>query len=77
VEAVAYHPRRVPQNGIDIVLLVYAANLLAHEREAIAAGTTPPEFDMELLEQTGAASRLADWRMIAETAYSNQAQLVT
>jgi putative nucleotidyltransferase with HDIG domain len=79
VEAVAHHhhPRRVPQNGIDMVLLVYAANLLAHEREAIAAGTTPPEFDMELLEQAGAASRLADWRMIAETAYSNQAQLVT
>jgi putative nucleotidyltransferase with HDIG domain len=79
VEAVAHHhhPRRVPQNGIDMVLLVYAANLLAHEREAIAAGTTPPEFDMELLEQAGAASRLADWRMIAETAHSSQAQLVT
>ncbi len=79
VEAVAHHhhPRRVQQNGIDMVLLVYAANLLAHEREAITVGTTPPEFDMELLEQTGAASRLADWRMIAETAYNSQAQLVT
>jgi len=60
-----------------MVLLVYAANLLAHEREAIAAGTTRPEFDSALLEQAGAASRLADWRIIAETAYGSQAELLT
>jgi putative nucleotidyltransferase with HDIG domain len=79
VEAVAHHhhPRRVAQNGIDTVLIVYVANLLALEREALAKGGRPPEFDMELLEETGAAPRLADWRVIAEAAYSNQPQLVT
>jgi putative nucleotidyltransferase with HDIG domain len=78
VEAVAHHhhPRRVPHNGLDIVFVVYAANLLAAEREAIARGAEPPAFDMELFEQTGAAPLLADWRTLAEAAFANQAQLV-
>ena len=79
VEAVAHHhhPRRVPQNGLDIVFVVYAADLLAGEREAIARGFEPPAFDVELFEQTGAAPLLAEWRNLAEAAFASQAQPVT
>jgi len=78
VEAVAHHhhPRRLPQNGMDTILVVYVANLLAREREALAKGTTPPPFDMEYLEQAGAAANLEKWRKIAESADTGQKQLV-
>jgi putative nucleotidyltransferase with HDIG domain len=78
VEAVAHHhhPRRVAHKEIDMVLVVYFANLLALEREALARGAKPPEFDMELLEETGLAARLGDWRIVAEAAYASQTQLV-
>lgn len=77
VEAVAHHhhPRRVAQTGIDMVFVVYVANLLAHERDALANNSALPEFDMELLEQTGAAARLDDWRKIADVADAKQTQL--
>lgn len=79
VEAVAHHhhPRRVPQNGVDMVLVVYIANLLAHEREALVGGPPAPPLDMELLEQNGAASLVPAWRKIAEAADTKQGQLVT
>lgn len=78
VEAVAHHhhPRRVPANGVDMVLVVYVCNLLAHEREALEQGAPPPELDMELLQQAGIAQRLPEWRKIAEAAQMNQGQLV-
>jgi putative nucleotidyltransferase with HDIG domain len=70
VEAVAHHhhPRRVPVNGLDMVLLVFVTNLLVHEREALEQGAVPPAFDMELLEQAGLADHLPEWRKIAEAA---------
>ena len=79
VEAVAHHhhPRRVPQHGIDMVFVVYISNLLALEREAIAKNANPPIFDDELVEQTGATARLAEWRKIAEAAHTKQMQPVT
>jgi len=79
VEAVAHHhhPRRVPHNEVDIVIVAYVANLLAVEREAIATGSQPLEFDMELLEETGAAVHLPDWRAIAEMAHLNEPQPVS
>lgn len=79
IEAVAHHhhPRRVPQKGLETILIVYAANLLAREREALAKGTNPPAFDMAYLEQIGAAEHLENWRKIAESAYTSQTQLVT
>jgi putative nucleotidyltransferase with HDIG domain len=79
VEAVAHHhhPRRIPANGLDMVLLVYVANLLAHEREALEHGTPAPEFDMELLEQAGLGSHLPEWRKIAEAAQTAPTQLVS
>jgi HD-like signal output (HDOD) protein len=79
VEAVAHHhhPRRVPQNGVDMVLVVYVANLLAHERAALAGGPSAPPLDMELLELNDAAALVPAWRKIAEAADSKQSQLVT
>lgn len=79
VEAVAHHhhPRRVPQNGVDMVLVVHVANLLAHEREALTGGPPAPPLDVELLEQNGAASLVPAWRKIAEAADTKQGQLVT
>ncbi|MGA2419330.1 MAG: response regulator [Candidatus Acidiferrum sp.] len=78
VEAVAHHhhPRRVAPNGVDMVVVVYVCNLLAHEREAIASGATPPAFDMELLAEAGIAPLLHAWRKIAEAAHTSAAQLV-
>jgi putative nucleotidyltransferase with HDIG domain len=78
VEAVAHHhhPRRAPANGVDMALVVYVCNLLAHEREALEQGAPPPEFDMELLQQAGVAEHLPEWRKIAEAAQINQGQLV-
>jgi len=70
VEAVAHHhhPRRVHPNGLDMVLLVYITNLLAHEREAMEQGTPPPSFDQELLQEAGIADKIPEWRKIAEAA---------
>ena len=41
-----------------MVLLVYLANLLAHEKEAFEAGSAPPVYDMALLEEAGVADKL-------------------
>ncbi|HET7107461.1 MAG TPA: response regulator [Candidatus Acidoferrum sp.] len=78
VEAVAHHhhPRRVPLNQADLVVVVYVCNLLAHEREALDQGAPSPEFDMDLLQQAGIADLLPEWRKIAEAAHLNQEQLV-
>jgi putative nucleotidyltransferase with HDIG domain len=78
VEAVAHHhhPRRVPQGGIDMVLVVYVSNILALERTAVAGGTNSLQLDMELLEQNNATSFLPEWRKIAEAADSKQTQPV-
>jgi HD-like signal output (HDOD) protein/CheY-like chemotaxis protein len=78
VEAVAHHhhPRRVPANGVNMVLVVYVCNLLAHEREALEKGAPPPDFDIELLQQAGIAEHLLEWRKIAEAAQMSQGQLV-
>ncbi|HKM68321.1 MAG TPA: response regulator [Candidatus Acidoferrum sp.] len=79
VEAVAHHhhPRNFPSAGMDMVLLVYITNLLAHEREALEHSGAPPQFDMELLELAGVADRLPEWRKIAQAAQIHQVQLVS
>lgn len=78
VEAVAHHhhPRRASANGTEMALLVHVSDLLANEREALARGAAPPQFDMELLQQAGIAERLPEWRKIAEAAHTSQGQLV-
>jgi hypothetical protein len=65
----------VPHSGSDMILSVYVANVLSLEREALAKGTAPPELDMELLEQNDRVTTLPEWRKIAETADSKQAEL--
>jgi putative nucleotidyltransferase with HDIG domain len=79
VEAIAHHhhPRRIPPKGLDILFVVYAANLLALEREALARGSEPPTFDSELFDETGATPHLEDWRNLAEAAFASQAQPVS
>ena len=77
VEAVAHHhhPRRVPTKGVDMVLVVYLANQLAHEVEALETRSAPPSLDLELLQEAGVADRLAEWRKIAEAAHALDSQL--
>jgi putative nucleotidyltransferase with HDIG domain len=78
VEAVAHHhhPRRVAHQGMDAVLAVYLGNLLAREREALARGAKLPAFDEELLNESGAAPHLEEWRKIGASAENQQAELV-
>jgi HD-like signal output (HDOD) protein len=78
VEAVAHHhhPRRVPTKGVDMILAVYAANLLAREVCATKKNVAPPKFDMEFLQEGGAADLLPKWRGIAEAALAREHKLV-
>ena len=78
VEAVAHHhhPRRVPASGMDMVLLVYVANMLAHEREDLESGNPPREVDLQLLKDAGVADHLPEWRKIAEDAQNGLRELV-
>jgi putative nucleotidyltransferase with HDIG domain len=71
VEAVAHHhhPRRVPSKDLNMIVVVYAANLLAHEVSGSRKGLPVPEFDMEFLSQAGVADLLPKWRQIAEAAH--------
>jgi putative nucleotidyltransferase with HDIG domain len=77
VEAVAHHhhPRRVQHSGMDMILVVYVANILALERESLVKGIASPELDMELLEENDMVALLPEWRRIAESADSQQAEL--
>ncbi len=78
VEAVAHHhhPRRVPTKGMDMILAVYASNILAHEVCATEKHVTPPKFDMEFLQLAGAVDLLPKWRDIAEAALASESRLV-
>jgi HD-like signal output (HDOD) protein len=61
VEAVAHHhPRVVPKFGLDMLLVVNVANILAHQREAAAKSFVAPQFDMELLEEAGLTWKLSE-----------------
>lgn len=77
--AAAHHhyPRRIPKISFDMPLVVYVANVLAHERVASTRGLAAPSLDMELLEQAGVAEKLADWRKIAEVADTEHILLVS
>lgn len=77
VEAIAHHhhPGRAPSKGLNMVTMVYAANLLAHEREAAEKGSAPPQFDMEFLQSCGVVELLPEWRKIAESIRLDSAPL--
>jgi len=77
VEAVAHHhhPPLGPSRGIDMTLVVYAANLLAHEVAATQKGAAA--LDIALLREVGAESHLPQWRKISEAAASTEVRLVS
>ncbi len=79
IEAVAHHhhPRRAPAKGVGMILVVYTANLLAHEISASEIGVPPPQIDQDFLQEAGALILLPEWRKIAAAAHSSPARLVT
>jgi putative nucleotidyltransferase with HDIG domain len=67
VEAVAHHhhPARVPQEQLDVIPIVYLANLLAHEQEdrsGTGAGLVSAEIDPEVIEKAELTDRWEEWR---------------
>ena len=65
VEAVAHHhhPERVPQENLDIISIVYAANLLAHEQEEKGPKSlVEAELDPAIVEKVGLAEHMDEWR---------------
>jgi CheY-like chemotaxis protein len=72
-----HHPRRASAGGVDMILVVYTANLLAHEICASEIGLPPPEIDEDFLQEAGALVLLPEWRKIAAAAHSSPARLVT
>jgi len=79
VAAVAHHhhPRRAPAKGVGMILVVYSANLLAHEICAPESGAVPPQIDEDYLQEAGALTLLPEWRRIAVAAHSGQPRLVS
>jgi len=59
-----------------MILAVYAANLLAREVCATKKNVAPPKFDMEFLQEGGAADLLPKWRGLAEAALAREHKLV-
>jgi putative nucleotidyltransferase with HDIG domain len=78
VEAIAHHhhPQRATPEGLDTVVTVYLANLLAHEKEAVEKRTRPPAIDMEILQKCGIADQVPGWRQFANALPTGQLQMV-
>jgi putative nucleotidyltransferase with HDIG domain len=78
VEAIAHHhhPQRATPEGLDTVVTVYLANLLAHEKEAVEKRTRPPAIDMEILQKCGIADQVPGWRQFANALSTGQLQMV-
>jgi len=73
VESVAHHhhPERMMHTELDIPLIVYVSNLLAHEVRENSNATVAYAFqpiDTALLEKIGIAGKLPEWRKLAEEA---------
>ena len=71
VEAVAHHhhPERVPHGSLDMISVVYLANMLAHEhagteQEKSVAGQP---MDPNILAIPVVAENLAEWNTLAST----------
>ncbi len=59
-----------------MILVVYAANLLAHEVCATEKLVPVPKFDEEFLQEAGARALLPKWRGMAAAAMSPETKLV-
>jgi putative nucleotidyltransferase with HDIG domain len=79
VEAIAqhHHPQRATPEGLDTVVTVYLANLLAHEKEAAEKGGRPPVIDMEFLQKCGVADQVPGWRQFTEALPTGQLQMLS
>ena len=62
---------------LRLILYRWYRAMLALEREALVKGIAPPELDMELLKENDMVALLPEWRRIAESADSQQAELVS
>jgi hypothetical protein len=60
-----------------MILVVYVANLLAHEVSAGEHAAPPSVFDMDLLQEAGAAGHLPQWRKFAAAALVAEAKMVS
>jgi len=69
VEAVAHHhhPERVPHGSLDMISVVYLANLLAHEHAGNEQEESPPgqPIDPKVLAIPGVAAKLPEWNSLA------------
>jgi HD-like signal output (HDOD) protein/CheY-like chemotaxis protein len=70
VEAVALHhgPNRVPHQNFDAISVVYAANLLAHEREKSSGGERADyvlDNYQEEFARLGILDKIPEWRALA------------
>jgi putative nucleotidyltransferase with HDIG domain len=71
IEAVAHHhhPERIQQHKLDMITVVYLANLLAHETSGDSGRTTVNQpIDEKLLQDMELADQLPDLRQMAEAA---------
>jgi hypothetical protein len=59
-----------------MILVVYAANLLAHEVCAVEKHITSPKFNPQLLQEVGAVNLLPKCRGIAEAVMAGEGRLV-
>jgi putative nucleotidyltransferase with HDIG domain len=71
VEAVAHHhhPERIPQSHIDMISVVYVANLLAHEHSGERTGggaLVQSAIDPKILALPDVAEQLPQWHQMAE-----------
>jgi hypothetical protein len=64
----------VPPKGLDMIVAVYVANLLAHE--VSSSQKEPIRFDLEFLQKVGAVEHLPKWRKMAEAALTQDTKLV-
>jgi HD-like signal output (HDOD) protein len=70
VDAIAHHhrPLRIPHTEFDSGMVVFVADLLAHEEDSHLRGSTEAtidEFDRACLEELGLLSRLTEFREVA------------
>lgn len=70
VEAVAHHhrPERVAHDGLDVIDVIYLANLLARQHLGLPEAEADFERGLAYLRQLGLEARLPEWRQAAQEA---------
>ena len=75
VEAVAYHhaPAHCPHPGSAMLTSLHVADALVSAKRGYETAVRHPEPDQEYLAAMGLTDRLAEWRTLAERAYTEEA----